>query len=228
MVGVGLALDVALYDRAARLPARLARAAARRARARARDGRRRACSAIDAPLEPARRVLRRRVARWPSCSATRVFPLLRLLVRARTAASSAARALAPRRPLRSRSPARSAIAWATLPPTVHLPAGVHQGRSCSTSAQTLVGEPGAVVRGGIVDPRRRCHRPRRRRSSAARTGSRSTTRATSVLEGVRVVGATLDGIHVRRSRVTIRDCDDRLARPTTRRGSTSRSRRHGA
>ena len=40
--------------------------------------------------------------------------------------------------------------WAQRPPTVRLAAGVHDGPLHLTRAQRLVGEPGAIVRGGIV------------------------------------------------------------------------------
>ncbi|MGH2449756.1 MAG: hypothetical protein ACRDGE_00485, partial [Candidatus Limnocylindria bacterium] len=42
------------------------------------------------------------------------------------------------------------VFWATRPPTVTLAAGMHQGRLIVASSQTLVGEPGAVVLGGIL------------------------------------------------------------------------------
>src|SRR5436853_122076 len=43
-----------------------------------------------------------------------------------------------------------ATAYALRPPVVHLAAGVHQGPIVITRREVLVGEPGAVVRGGIV------------------------------------------------------------------------------
>ena len=46
--------------------------------------------------------------------------------------------------------ARREKAWATRPPTVTLAAGVHQGPVLLDREQHLVGEPGAVVRGGIL------------------------------------------------------------------------------
>ncbi|HEU4450026.1 MAG TPA: right-handed parallel beta-helix repeat-containing protein [Gaiellaceae bacterium] len=98
-----------------------------------------------------------------------------------------------------------AVAWATQPPLVRLEAGVHDGPLVLDRSQRLVGEPGAVVRGGILV-----------------TANDVTVRDVTVvggehgievdgaervlLEDVRVVGATLDGINVRRSTVTIRDC----------------------
>ena len=98
-----------------------------------------------------------------------------------------------------------AVAWATQPPVVHLAAGVHEGPLVLDHSQKLVGEPGAVVRGGIVV-----------------TADDVTVRDVTViggdlgievhaaervlLDGVTVRDATLDGINVRRGQVTIRDC----------------------
>ncbi|MGH3016335.1 MAG: hypothetical protein ACRDNN_15435, partial [Gaiellaceae bacterium] len=42
------------------------------------------------------------------------------------------------------------VAWTTQPPVVRLEAGVHEGPLVLDYSQRLVGEPGAVVRGGIV------------------------------------------------------------------------------
>ena len=97
------------------------------------------------------------------------------------------------------------VAWATLPPTVHLAAGVHRGPLVLDSEQTLAGEPGAVVEGGILV-----------------TADGVTVRDVTVVGGdhgievdgatdvlldrVTVRGAELDGINVRRASVTIRDC----------------------
>jgi nitrous oxidase accessory protein NosD len=97
------------------------------------------------------------------------------------------------------------VAWATRPPTVTLAAGVHQGPLLLDREQHLVGQPGAVVRGGIL-------------VTADDVVVRGVTvlggengievdGATGVrLENVRVSGATLDGISVRRGQVTIRNC----------------------
>jgi nitrous oxidase accessory protein NosD len=101
--------------------------------------------------------------------------------------------------------AAAGIAWATQPPVVHLAAGVHQGPLVLDHSQELVGEPGTVVRGGIIV-----------------TADDVTIRDVTVLGGehgiqvhaaervllerVSVLDATLDGINVRRSQVTIRDC----------------------
>lgn len=97
------------------------------------------------------------------------------------------------------------VAWATQPPVVRLEAGVHEGPLVLDYSQRLVGEPGAVVRGGIVV-----------------TASDVTVQDVTVVGGefgievdgaervlldrVEVLWAELDGINVRRSTVTIRDC----------------------
>jgi hypothetical protein len=101
--------------------------------------------------------------------------------------------------------AATAAAWSQRPPTVRLAAGVHDGPLVLDRAQRLVGEPGAVVRGGIVV-----------------TGDDVVVRDLAVLGGengievreaedvlierVRVLGAKLDGITVRQGSVTIRNC----------------------
>ena len=97
------------------------------------------------------------------------------------------------------------VAWATQPPVVRLESGVHQGPLVLDHSQRLVGEPGAVVRGGIVV-----------------TADDVTVRDVTVvggeigievdgaervlLDGVEVLWAELDGINVRRGTVTVRDC----------------------
>jgi hypothetical protein len=107
------------------------------------------------------------------------------------------------------------VAWATQPPTIHLAAGVHDGPLVLDRAQTLIGEPGAVVRGGI----RITADDVEVRDVAVVGGEygfeiRDADRV--VLDGVSVIGASLDGIHARRSAVTIRDCHVRaLAGPRT-------------
>jgi nitrous oxidase accessory protein NosD len=97
------------------------------------------------------------------------------------------------------------IGWVTQPPTVRLEAGIHDGPLVLDYEQTLVGEPGAVVRGGILV-----------------TADGVTVRDLTVLGGehgievdgaervrlerVRISAPTLDGINVRRAQVTIEDC----------------------
>ena len=98
------------------------------------------------------------------------------------------------------------VAWLAQPPVVRLAAGVHEGPLVLDEAQTLVGEPGAVVRGGI-------------RIEAdgvtindvtvfgGAIGIEVRDSENVVLDGVRVGGATMDGISARRSSLTIRDCE---------------------
>jgi nitrous oxidase accessory protein NosD len=101
--------------------------------------------------------------------------------------------------------AAGSVAWVMEPPTVRLAAGVHQGPLVLDEEQRLIGEPGAVVRGGIVV-----------------TADGVTVENVTVwggeygitvegaervlLDDVHVRGAVLDGINARRSQVTIRDC----------------------
>jgi Right handed beta helix region len=96
-------------------------------------------------------------------------------------------------------------AWSQLPPTVHLSAGIHQGPIVITKRQHLVGERGAIVRGGIIV--RASHVVVRNLATLGGDyGIEVDAARHVVLDGVRVVGAKLDGIHVRQSTVTIRDC----------------------
>ena len=84
-------------------------------------------------------------------------------------------------------------------------AGVHQGPLVITRREVLQGEPGAVVRGGIVVAPT-TSRSEMSPSSAARTGSTVDGVRRVVIDGVRPSGATLDGIHVRLAGVVIRNC----------------------
>lgn len=92
-----------------------------------------------------------------------------------------------------------------LPPVVHLSAGVHRGPIVITRREVLQGEPGAVVRGGIVV----AHDGVRIENVTVVGGENGITvdgvRGT-VLDGVTVQGARLDGIHVRLAGVVIRNC----------------------
>ena len=94
------------------------------------------------------------------------------------------------------------------PPTYRLARGIHEGPLVLTSAQRLVGEPGAVVEGGIVitadDVEVRDVTVRGGEHGIHVDGADAV-----VLDGVRVEGAELDGINVRRSSVEIRDCEIR-------------------
>ena len=96
-------------------------------------------------------------------------------------------------------------AWATLPPTVHLDSGVHQGPIVITSSQILDGEPGTVVKGGIV-VRADDVTVRDVAVIGGEYGIEVDRADNVLLERVSISGAELDGIHARRSSLTIRDC----------------------
>ena len=97
------------------------------------------------------------------------------------------------------------VAWAQQPPTVHLAAGVHQGPLVIDRSERLVGDTGAVVRGGIVI-RSDDVTVRNVTVLGGENGIAVTSADHVVLDGVTITGARLDGIHVRDSSVTIRDC----------------------
>jgi nitrous oxidase accessory protein NosD len=95
--------------------------------------------------------------------------------------------------------------WWQLPPVVHLSAGVHQGPLVIDRRETLVGERGAIVRGGIV----------------VRANGVTVKNVTVVggengivvdgmshvrLSRVTLTGFRLDGIHVRRAAISIDGC----------------------
>jgi len=93
----------------------------------------------------------------------------------------------------------------TQPPTIHLAAGVHQGPLHIDHALTLVGEPGTIVKGGIVVTADDVT-IRGITVSGGRNGITVEWAEGVHLEDVTVVGAKLDGIHVRRAAVSIHDC----------------------
>jgi len=101
--------------------------------------------------------------------------------------------------------AAGGVAWATQPPIVRLPAGVHQGPLVLDFSQQLIGEPGAVVRGGIV-VRADDVTIRNVTVIGGNHGIQVDLAEDVLIEDVNVLGAYLDGINVRRSEVTIRDC----------------------
>lgn len=202
MLGVGLAADVTVYHRLlpyqpgwAALPLGAAELAAVVALA--------IPLSVDAPLGPALAFFG---GSWllGQVLGHAVFPLRHFsygedggeLGRAGPAAAAAALTVLS---------AAGGVAWATQPPTVHLAAGIHQGPLVLDYEQVLEGEPGAVVRGGIV-------------ITADGVTVRDVTVAGGeygiavehaervLLEDVHVRGAVLDGINARRSQVTIRDC----------------------
>jgi nitrous oxidase accessory protein NosD len=103
--------------------------------------------------------------------------------------------------------------YVRLPPVVHLAAGVHRGPLVITRREVLRGEPGAVVQGGIVVK----HDDVQIENVTVIGGLNGITvdhvRGT-VLDGVTVQGAKLDGIHVRLAGVVIRNCTvDMLGNP---------------
>jgi parallel beta-helix repeat protein len=95
--------------------------------------------------------------------------------------------------------------WAKQPPTVHLDAGIHQGPLVLDRPQRLVGEAGAVVRGGIVVRSNDVH-IRDLTVVGGRHGIAVDLADDVLIERVAVSGHSEDGIHVRRSHATIRDC----------------------
>jgi nitrous oxidase accessory protein NosD len=101
--------------------------------------------------------------------------------------------------------AAGGIAWTNQPPVVRLPAGVHQGPLVLDHSQQLVGEPGAVVRGGIVVKADDVS-IRNLTVIGGEHGIQVEQAEDVVIERVSVLGAELDGINVRMSEVTIRDC----------------------
>jgi parallel beta-helix repeat protein len=101
--------------------------------------------------------------------------------------------------------AAGATAYAGRPPVVHLGAGVHPGPLVITRREVLVGDAGAVVRGGIVVAANGVTIKNVSvvggENGIAVDGYNRTT-----LDHVSVSGARLDGIHVRFGAVRIRDC----------------------
>ncbi|HXY86027.1 MAG TPA: right-handed parallel beta-helix repeat-containing protein [Gaiellaceae bacterium] len=98
-----------------------------------------------------------------------------------------------------------ATAYAQRPPVVHLSAGVHQGPLVITRREVLQGDRGAVVRGGIVV----AHDDVEIKDVTVVGGVNGITVDNvhgTVLDGVSVSGAKLDGIHVRLADVVIKNC----------------------
>jgi hypothetical protein len=101
--------------------------------------------------------------------------------------------------------AAGAVAFATQPPTVTLAAGVHQGPLVITHSEVLTGRPGAVVKGGIV-VRASGVTIKNLTVLGGENGIDVQNARRVMIDGVRVTGATMDGIHVRFSEVMIRNC----------------------
>ncbi|HEU0249014.1 MAG TPA: right-handed parallel beta-helix repeat-containing protein [Gaiellaceae bacterium] len=100
-------------------------------------------------------------------------------------------------------------AAATLPPTVVLEAGVHSGPLVLDHSQKLVGEPGAVVRGGIVITADDVT-VRDLAVVGGEYGVEVQGAESVVLQDISISGASMDGIHARRSSLTIRHCVVRM------------------
>lgn len=98
-----------------------------------------------------------------------------------------------------------AFGLASQPPTVRLGAGVHEGPLVVDRSLRLVGEPGTVIRGGLV-VRAGDVTIRDVQVVGGVNGIEVDDAEDVVLERVTVSGATLDAIHVRRASVAIRDC----------------------
>jgi parallel beta helix pectate lyase-like protein len=96
-------------------------------------------------------------------------------------------------------------AYALLPPVVHLAAGIHQGPLVITHREVLVGDSGAVVRGGIV-VRASGVTIRNVAVVGGQNGITVDGVRNTLLDGVSVSGAKLDGIHVRLAGVVIKNC----------------------
>jgi parallel beta-helix repeat protein len=96
---------------------------------------------------------------------------------------------------------------------VHLASGVHHGPLVITRREVLVGDPGAVVRGGIV-VRANGVTVKNVSVVGGENGIMVENVRNTVLDGVSVSGAKLDGIHVRLAGVVIKNCRvDMLGNP---------------
>ena len=101
--------------------------------------------------------------------------------------------------------AAGGVAWATQPPTVHLSAGIHQGPILIDHSQKLIGDAGAVVRGGIVITSDDVT-VRNIAFTGGEIGIEIDGAENVKIEHVRISGTSLDAIQARRASVTIRDC----------------------
>ena len=100
------------------------------------------------------------------------------------------------------------IAWVSQPPTVYLAAGVHRGPIVIDRTETLIGRPGAVIRGGLVI--KASNVTVRNVTVVGGQNGVTVEGATGVtLDSVQVRGARLDGFHIRRAQVMIDDCSVR-------------------
>ena len=99
----------------------------------------------------------------------------------------------------------SGIWYTHLPPTVHLAAGIHRGPLVIDRRERLVGDRGAVVVGGIK-VRHSDVTVKNVTVVGGEYGIEVDEVDRVVLDRVRVIRAQLDGIHVRRAAVTIKNC----------------------
>ena len=203
MLAVGLALDVLLYHRLLpyqpgwlAVPLGLLELGAD-------DGRRAAARAERAALA-GRRALRLRLARAPGACARGLAAAAAQLAGGRRRAGTA-------RPHPRRRGSRSCCWRSSAPPgpSSRRPSGSRpactRGRWSSTTRKRSIGEPGTIVRGGILitadDVTVRNVTVRGGEYGIEVDGADSVE-----LDDVVVEGAELDGINVRRSQVEIRDC----------------------
>jgi nitrous oxidase accessory protein NosD len=102
------------------------------------------------------------------------------------------------------------FSWPQPPPLVRLASGVHREPLVIDRALRVVGSPGTVMRGGVLitADHAELHDVT---VVGGETGIEVRDADAVILDGVRVRGATLDGIGARMSAVTIRDCDVRVA-----------------
>ena len=100
------------------------------------------------------------------------------------------------------------VAWAVEPPTVTLAAGIHEGPLVLDHAQTVVGEPGAIVRGGIVVTADDVTL-RRLTVRGGEYGIEVRDAESVEIDDVVVEAAALDGINARQSELAISDCEIR-------------------
>jgi Right handed beta helix region len=101
-------------------------------------------------------------------------------------------------------------AAATQPPTYSLEAGFYEGPITLDRPQTLDGSPGTVVRGGIVITSDGVT-VRDVTVIGGRNGIEVHDSTNVRLENVTVADTTMDGIHARRSSLTVRGCSIRQA-----------------
>ena len=101
--------------------------------------------------------------------------------------------------------AAGGTAYALRPPVVHLAAGVYRGPLVISRREVLVGDPGAIVRGGIVVEASGVT-VKNVSVVGGENGITVDGVRDTVLDGVSVSGAKLDGIHVRLAGVVIKNC----------------------